>query len=161
MRDEVVARVDSESVLLAVLASPPATTSGARTRHRLGLACYALGYERVEVVNLFSRATSNVLDIATLGVAEAAWKEGRPGIVAGLNLADAVLLGWGATEPIGAARQHHRAQVAWLRTELRERGLVGWTVGGTPRHPSRFTARHFPDLAFSDALPRALRRGDE
>lgn len=159
MRGEAGARVGSGRTLVGILASPPATTSGDRTRRRLALAANVLGFDRVDVVNLFGSATATVVEISDLGVDVAPWREARLEITGGLHEADGVLLGWGCTEPAGRARWHHRAQVAWLRTTLADRGMIGWTVGGTPRHPSRwqrFTARQFPGLAFGDALGRAL-----
>lgn len=147
-------------MLLAVLASPPSTTSGVRTRQRLDIAARALGHDRVEIANLFGCPTSNVLEIAALGASEEPWMASRPAIRACLQSADAVLLGWGTAEPIGPARYHHREQVAWLRSAVADRRQVGWTVGGMPRHPSRwqrFTHRQFPDLRFDEALNRVLR----
>lgn len=159
MQERVVARADSESVLLAVLASPPLTTSGVRTRHRLDLAARLLGHERVEIVNLFSCPTSNVLDIAKFGMCDRLWTAARVAILGGLDSADAVIYGWGTTEPVGPARYHHREQVRWLRSVVADRGQSGWTVGGTPRHPSRWqrlTSRRFPGLAFEEALAGVL-----
>lgn len=161
MQDAAGARVGSGRTLVAVLASPPTTTSGDRTRNRLRLAANVLGFDRVGLVNLFGLATSTVLDISRLGTEASPWQVARPQIEEGLAVADGVLLGWGSTEPTGGARRHHRAQVSWLGCVLADRGLVAWTVGGTPRHPSRwqrYTARQFPGLIFGDALAKSLQQ---
>jgi hypothetical protein len=123
------------------------------------MAARILGYERVEIVNLISVATDTVLDIAAAGDDQVSWLASRPQILNCLDHADAVLLGWGCTEPSGPARHHHRTQVEWLKSTLANRRLKTWTVGGTPRHPSRwqrYTARAYPGTPFSVALANAL-----
>lgn len=149
------------STLLAVLATPPLATSGDRTRHRLDLASVILGCSVVEIGNLLTAPTHSVLDIAIVGAAAAAWEPARAELAERLSCADEVLLGWGHTEPTGPARRHHRAQVDWLTEQLLADGRTCWTVGPTPRHPSRwqrYTARHYPGLNFEDALGQALQR---
>jgi hypothetical protein len=149
--------------LLAVLASPPLTPSGNRTRKRLELATALIGCGSIKIVNLVATPTVDVLGIAVVGTEPGPWLTARETIRDGLEHADAVLLGWGCTEPPGPARYYHRAQVAWLLQIATHRGLARWTVGGTPRHPSRwqrYTARAFPDLPFETALASALCSSD-
>src|SRR4051794_31018520 len=145
--------------LLAILASPPLATSGSRTRARLTLAARLIGCDTFAVANLISIPTTDVLDISVVGHEKASWCDARIRLAAQLDDAEDVLLGWGCTEPVGAARKHHRSQVAWLRTEVSRHGFRPWTLGGKPRHPSRwqrYTARYHNGLPFVDALAEAL-----
>jgi hypothetical protein len=146
-------------VLLAILASPPLTTSGDRTRARLHLAAELLGYDQVELANLLSSATSTVLEISVVGASAEPWDRARPDIDGALERATGVLLGWGCSEPNGLARLHHRRQTAWLAVRTAAHDLPRWTIGGAPRHPSRwqrYTHRTFPGVEFRDAVRRAL-----
>jgi hypothetical protein len=148
--------------LLAILATPPLTTSGARTRGRLQLATEILGRDVLAIANLIDVPTKNVLDIAVVGREQAPWREARGDIASQIAAADAVLLAWGTAEPAGPARDHHRAQVAWVNDVISRRGIVPWTVGGMPRHPSRwqrYTARTQPGLPFLLALTVSLQAG--
>lgn len=145
--------------LVAVLATPPLTTSGDRTRRRVELAARLIGCASVEIQNLLLVPTATVLDVAAVASEPSAWIAARMALTASLDRADAVLLGWGHSEPAGPARELHRAQVAWLRRHAARDGTAQWTVGGTPRHPSRwqrYTARTFPDVPFERALAHAL-----
>ena len=149
------------NVLLAILATPPLTTSGERTRRRLDLAAGILGCATVEIVNLIAVPTPDVLAIHEVGAVEVPWLAARGAIAEGLDRADEVLFGWGCALPAGPARRHHRAQVEWLAREARARGIEPWMVGETPRHPSRWqrhTTRAFPEMSFDQALPVVLRR---
>ena len=148
--------------LLAILATPPLTTSGARTCSRLHLATKILGSDVLVIVNLIAVPTRDVLDIASVGSESAPWREARCDLASQIAAADTVLLAWGTAEPAGPARDHHRAQVAWVNDLISSRGIVRWTVGGTPRHPSRWqrhTARMQPGLPFSLALAASLQAG--
>jgi len=147
-------------LLLAVLASPPLTTSGAVTRRRVELAAQLIGCDAVTFSNLISIPTADVLDIAAVGRDPIGWSDAQAEIAAGLEEADSVLFGWGCAEPSGPARNRHRAQVRWLHAGVHRRNLRWWTVGGAPRHPSRwqrYTAREYPKVPFHVALSRSLR----
>jgi hypothetical protein len=141
-----------------VLASPP-LTAGFRTLERVRLARQILDYKEVTLVNLFPLPTRTVLEISQLGQFESVWTSGRSEILAALELVDDVVLAYGTTEPNGAARIHHRHQVAWLSAEIHRLSLRVWTVGGLPRHPSRWQrythATHF-GRPFADALERSF-----
>ena len=150
----------NSQVLLAVLASPPLRTRGSRTLARLEQVAEILGYEQVEIVNLISVPTDTVLDVTRVGCERAPWLASRSSIISGLVRASAALLGWGLTEPSGPARLHHRSQVEWLSRELAQRTIPLWTVGGAPRHPSRWqrhTSRASPGILFSAALAQELK----
>jgi hypothetical protein len=152
---------EGSGCLLAVLANEPATTSGDRTRRRVATATNIIGCTTTVIINLFSVPTATVSGISVAGVEESAWLAARADISDGLRHADAILLAWGCTEPSGAARAHHRSQVAWLVGALSKISLPVWTVGGVPRHPSRwqrYTSRAYPSLAFNDALENSLTR---
>jgi hypothetical protein len=150
--------VTTGCMLVCVLANPP-TTSGVRTLGRVGQAAQLLGYGDVEVVNLFPLATYRTGGINDLGAEAEHWHHARGPIEEALNRAAAVLIGYGATEPSGVARGHHRDQVAWLRQRIVERRLPTYQVGDGPRHPSRWqrwTFRHHPEVPFSEALRLSL-----
>ncbi|GAA3144390.1 hypothetical protein GCM10010530_75040 [Kribbella aluminosa] len=148
--------------LLAVLANPPLATSGQRTLNRVSLAARLIGCDDVVVGNLFPIASKDVTALGTLGADSDQWLAARDGLLRLLLGADDVLLGWGRAEPAGAARIHHRSQIQWLMTELESRSLQVWTVGGEPRHPSRWqrhTCRAYPGRPFGSALAAALLAG--
>ena len=145
--------------LLAVLANPPLTTSGQRTRDRVALAAQIIGCPDFEVGNLFPVPSMDVSSIARLGVRPELWSDARDDLVNQLSRADDVLLGWGCTEPAGGARLHHRSQIEWLLTTVESKPIQLWTVGGVPRHPSRwqrYTSRAYPALPFVAALRVSL-----
>lgn len=149
----------TDGVLVCVLANPP-TTPGVRTLSRVGQVAEFLGYRDIEVVNLFSLATYRTGGINGLGAEVAHWHHARGPIEEALDRAAAVLIGYGATEPSGLARGHHRDQVAWLGQRIVERKLSTYQVGDGPRHPSRWqrwTFRHHPEVPFSEALKLSLR----
>lgn len=89
------------------------------------------------MTNLYARATptvSEVNDADHLG-----WIEARADLEDGLSQTDAVLAAWGVSGLSGAALRFRREQVWWLCQELSLRSLQNaWTVGGVPRHPSRW-----------------------
>lgn len=149
----------TNGLLACVLANPP-TTSGSRTLGRVGKAAELLGFSGAEVVNLFPLATYRTGGISELGAEAEYWLQARKPIEEALQRSAAVLLGYGATEPSGLARDHHRDQVAWLRRRIAERNLPTYQVGDGPRHPSRWqrwTYRHHPDISFLEALGLSIR----
>lgn len=148
----------SKETLLAVLSNPP-VTDGRRTLARLDTARAILGFECVEVANLFALPSYRTGDISRLGIAEDGWVAAREVISQGLAEADGVLLAYGVGLPVGVARERFRAQIAWLTDRLGERTVPVWRVGDGARHPSRWqrwTHRTYPDLTFPDALQRSL-----
>lgn len=145
--------------LVAILASPPLRTSGARTRARLDLAGSILGATSVIAVNLLDIPTDDVNGIAAAGKDAAAWLASRPRLEHSLRVADDALLAWGTATPSGPARQHHRSQICWLSGRLLAVGLRVWTVGGQTRHPSRwqrYTSHAYPQLQFIAGLRASL-----
>lgn len=150
--------------LAAVLNSQPSHSSGKLTLERVGMAGEILGAKNVSVCNLFGLATRSVLDVSSLGTDEHGWTQARSSILVSLDDATDVLLAFGVQEPTGKARSFFRAQIEWLGEMVADRGLRTWTVGGSPRHPSRwqrYTVRSFPDLSFADALAQSFKPGDE
>lgn len=145
-------------MLLAILATPP-ETSGERTLKRLELARQILGFDSVRVVNVLDVATFRTDGISIVGNEVLPWVESRAAISAGLSGCDGVVLGYGVSEPMGAARLHYRSQIDWLWAELRASRFLIWSVEMPPRHPSRWhrlTHRLAPDLPFIDALGSVL-----
>ena len=158
-------RTDAEQpgkVLLAILATPP-ETSGERTLKRLELARQILGFDSVRVVNVLDVPTFRTNGMSTAGKEALPWVESRAAISAGLAECEGVVLGYGVSEPTGAARLHYRNQINWLWTELRVSESLIWSVEMPPRHPSRWhrlTYKLAPDTSFPDALRAVLLRVD-
>ena len=124
------------------------------------MASEIIGCDDFVVVNMFPYPTRNITDIALLGKESQAWTVARPVVIAELARCSEVLLGYGVSEPVGQARLHHREQAKWILRLLDGLGRPVWTVGGEPRHPSRwqrYTSRAHPDLGFREALIHALR----
>jgi len=146
--------------LVAILATPPLTTSGRRSRDRVALVAALLGFDSHSIVNLVETATEDITRLATVGAADVVWLESRPAIESAARKADGALFAWGHSEPSGIARKHHRDQVEWVLSQVRQLDLPWWTVGTTPRHPSRwqrYTSRAFPGERFDEALFKSLR----
>lgn len=144
--------------LLVVLCNP-SEGSGLRTLNRVGVAQQLLGHAEVSIGNIFAAATHRTGDITAVGTEATHWATARRDLSARLQGATDVLLAYGVKEPNGAARQHHRDQVRWLRTLIQEQGPSVWQVGDGPRHPSRWqrwTAVHHPGVPFRLALERSL-----
>lgn len=144
--------------LLCILANPP-LGRGERTRARLGLARDILGFETLTISNLFTVPSKDVTDLSTLGAAPAGWVQARQQMESALGVSDGVLLAYGVSEPTGAARQHHRQQVAWVADKVASSGCLTFQVGDGPRHPSRWqrwTARYHKELEFVAALRASL-----
>lgn len=144
--------------LLAILANPP-LTQGTRTLRRVELAAALLGYERAHVVNLFALPSHATGEIAVLGAEEHGWLSARELLKPSLESAHGVLLAYGTTPPVGAARLHYRRQVEWLHGLIAECQLPTWYVGDGPRHPSRWqrwTYRAHPGVPFAEALRDSL-----
>ena len=159
MHDELSTEKRSQRRTLLVIGSNPPTTSGQRTLGRVDLARLALGFEHVELRNLFGLPTYRTDGISLAGISEVGWQEARPPLQLALDTAAAVLMAYGTTKPSGAAAQHYVEQVAWIEQQVSDRGLDVWTVGGAPRHPSRwqrYTYRVHPGVPFSDALLASL-----
>ena len=128
----------SPRTLLAVLASPP-TTAGTRTLNQVRVAAGILDCQHLRVVNLFPVPTRDVPAISALGTQPEVWLAGRAEVAAAFRDADAVVAGWGVTAPVGPARGFMREQVAWFAGAAEDAGIPEvWTVGGQPRHPSRW-----------------------
>ncbi len=127
----------STRILLAVLLNPPGATTGVRTRNAVRAAAEVLGFDSTEIVNLTSTPTQTVLELNHGGMR--GWLEARVDLAAGLRRADGLLGGWGITGLLGDARSARASQVEWLVDQARSCGFTQmWTVGGLPRHPSRW-----------------------
>lgn len=123
--------------LVAILLNPPSGTGRSTTRH-LAVAAHILGNMELAVVNLFATATKSIVEVNDVGRAPEGWLAARPGIRSAIGAADEVLVGWGIGGIHGAARQCMRRQIDWLINALPERLDAVWTIGGEPRHPSRW-----------------------
>lgn len=123
--------------LVAVLLNPPATSTGVRSRNAVIRAARVLGYERTVVTNLCAVSTPSVVEVNALD--REAWDLAQADLGAALKCAGTVLACWGIAGLSGEARRWMIGQVEWLTERAREVGIGNaWTVGGEPRHPSRW-----------------------
>jgi len=128
------------------------------------LVCEILGYDRSMIVNLFGRPSRSSRDIAVLGKEPEGWYDARQELSEAISVADGVLLGFGLIPSSRESGPHLRAQLQWLREELRKQGhLSVWQVGDRPRHPSRWH-QYVSDVhqrtdggSFHERLHQALR----
>ena len=130
--------MERQRILLAVLASPP-TTSGTRTITKVREAATLLGCDAIRVENLCSLPANNLRALTATAVNSGPWLDARAGLTAGLQTADLVLAGWGLDCLSGPARLRRAEQLAWVRSKSIQQGRERfWTIGGQPRHPSRW-----------------------
>lgn len=124
--------------LVAVLLNPPLTTGAASLRH-VEAARQALDCESVAVANLFATPTRSVEDINVVGSSADGWTQAREPLRLAISSADLLLGAWGISGLTGEAARMRKSQVSWLIRAAHDEGLSHlWTVGGTPRHPSRW-----------------------
>lgn len=152
------ARVVTE--LLAVLHNPP-VGDGRITRSRTALAARILGHHSWGVVNVVVEKTQTSLEIGNLDL-QAEW-----GAVEWMQLnfelakADEVLLAYGLSAPIGPSRSPFRRRLSALHEALEHHGVPVVTLGGKPRHPSRwqrYTHKTHPGVPFDRAIAMSLER---
>ena len=126
------------TTLVAVLLNPPLTTGVASLRH-VEAARQALVCDSVIVANLFATPTRSVEDINVVGKTACGWTQAREQLQLAISNADLLLGAWGTSGLSGEALRMRKAQVSWLMQTAADEGLEElWTVGGTPRHPSRW-----------------------
>lgn len=124
--------------LAVILASPP-TTSGTRTLNMARRASAILGFDDLEVVNLFPIATRNTGEISVLGREETHWIDARPALELALSNSESLLAAWGVGTCNGTARRWWALQLEWIATTAPMFGHTkAWTLGPEPRHPSRW-----------------------
>ncbi|WP_368859933.1 DUF1643 domain-containing protein [Microbacterium algeriense] len=123
--------------MVAVLLNPPSATAGVRSRNAVARAACAIGYESVVIANLCAVPTPTVVEVSSLD--RPAWAAAQHNLGLAVDRADAILAGWGVSGLTGPARRLIDEQVEWLHARARNAGIDGfWTVGGQPRHPSRW-----------------------
>lgn len=124
--------------LVAILLNPPLSTTGIRSLNAVGKAGQLLGYESVEIANLYSEPTSSIAEIGLSDAIEG-WLWARSKLRTALQTGDGLLGGWGVAKLAGLAQKERDRQVAWLRLQAIQAGFNSiWMVGGEPRHPSRW-----------------------
>lgn len=125
--------------LLAVLLNPPSTTTGSRSLGAVDRAAKVLGFEHHEVANLFSVPTPTVVELNLLTIDDASWGDIQLRLREHTWSAGGVLAAWGIAGASGMFRRERDKRGAWLYQEALKAGHEGiWTVGGEPRHPSRW-----------------------
>lgn len=147
--------IEADSTLLVILANPPLGTTGLRTLNRVSQASAIFGSEKALITNLLSVPTRSTSDIREVGGDPEGWRLSRADIQEKVALAGHIIYAFGVSEPSGPARINFRDQLGWLSTLVARRHGMVWTVGPTPRHPSRwhrFTSRAHPGLDVPTAL---------
>lgn len=125
--------------LLGVLLNPPSASTGTRSLGALRRAADVLGYKGVEVVNLFGEPTPTVVELASLAVDSDSWPAIQLGLRAQLRTAGGVLAAWGVAGASGEFKRERERRATWLVCQAARCGHDHvWTVGGEPRHPSRW-----------------------
>lgn len=100
-------------------------------------AASVLGYDEVVVTNLCAVATPSLVQLN--GLRFEAWESARADLEVAVRSGAGLLAGWGVGGLSGDARQWLHSQVEWLIGCAETGGLRSfWTVGGAPRHPSRW-----------------------
>lgn len=121
-----------------ILASPP-VTSGVRTTNMVRRAAEALGFDAIEIANLFPKATRDTGEISLLGSEERFWLDARPALESLLGRSEGLLAAWGVGSCTGSARYWWTDQLKWTATTAAVFGHTqAWTLGPGPRHPSRW-----------------------
>lgn len=124
--------------LVALLLNPPLRDpSDTVSMANLHVAKDVLGCASLQVANMFAIPTKDLPDINLVGREPHGWLATRPQLTEAIAQADVVILGWGLGGLSGPARLHFREQIDWVFSLLAAHGRV-WTVGGVPRHPSRW-----------------------
>jgi hypothetical protein len=124
-------------LLVAVLATPPLTTSGSRTRKRVALAAATLGMD-YSIANLVMIPTSSMVDLRYEASTSHIWALSRTVILQQVASADAVLLAYGSSSPKGEAGLMWREQIRWLLRVAIPSSTPCWRVGERATHPSRW-----------------------
>lgn len=128
-----------EGYLLAVLLNPPSSSSGARSLGAVRRAAAVLGFDGFRIANLFAEPTATVVELNALTVPGDSWAEVQQRLMKQLPAAGGVLAAWGVAGASGRLRNLRDARAAWLVAEACRCGHDAiWTVGGQPRHPSRW-----------------------
>lgn len=99
-----------------------------------------LGFESVEVANLFYEATPSVVELNLLRRFElGAWRKVRQEFDEQIGNAAGLLAAWGVTGASGPLREMRDQRASWVLRQARAYGHTTiWAVGGQPRHPSRW-----------------------
>jgi hypothetical protein len=130
--------VGDTRTLCVLLASPP-TTSGARTLNAIAVAAQCLQTPQIVTANLLAKPARDLAEMSSIGAQATAWEAARADLHRAVTGGDLLLAAWGLNSLTGPARHHHNAQVEWLLHTAEEAGHThAWTLGGEPRHPSRW-----------------------
>ncbi|WP_127544116.1 DUF1643 domain-containing protein [Actinoplanes sp. OR16] len=152
----------------ALLLNPPQGVDHTATIswRNLQVALPIVGCDSMQIANLFTMATRDLLEINKFGVEQQHWLTARPAIKSVVRSCDEILLAWGVGSGfVGRTRQHYQSQVRWALDQIAQAGHEQvWTVLGLPRHPSRWRQFTGPERAiasganFQDRLETVLRR---
>lgn len=124
--------------LVAVLLNPPSNSSGNRTLRAVERAAVILRCDTYQVVNLFEVSSQSVTDLSRVSVAILQSPD-RRAVSSRLASAHSLLAAWGTTGLSGPLRQSRISRARTVLELARQEGhSMAWTVGGSPRHPSRW-----------------------
>ncbi|WP_368800852.1 DUF1643 domain-containing protein [Kocuria oxytropis] len=125
-------------VLGALLLNPP-STGGGRTLGHLHVAADLLGCDHIEVANLFSLPTRDVVEMNQVGKSVVGWEEARPRLGEVIEGADQLLAGWGISGITSESARYRKRQLCYIKTVASAAGHDEcWTLNGEARHPSRW-----------------------
>jgi hypothetical protein len=89
--------------------------------------------------NLCAAPAADLPDLAAVAADADTWLQSRKNLRTALGDCDEVMAAWGLSDLTGPARRHRQDQLRWLRAAAAGSGHTSvWTVGGGPRHPSRW-----------------------
>jgi hypothetical protein len=149
--------------LSVVLLNPSARNPLGVTVESVAVAAAVLGFRRYRIWNLSLTPTRDLPELNREGTSDAGWLQARPGLTEGLRSGRGLLVGWGLGGFSGGTRLQFSTQVHWFLSQavvLDWRSC--WTVGGLPRHPSRWRQYVGPQrglymgCTFEERLRRAL-----
>ena len=149
-------------VLGALLLNPP-LMGGGRTLNHLRVAADLLECDHIEIANLFSIATRDVVEMNQISKLVVGWEKARPRLSEVIGGADQLLAGWGVSGITGESARHRNRQLAYIREVALAAGHDRyWTLNGETRHPSRWhqyvSNRHgrVSGASFRDKLAQIL-----
>jgi hypothetical protein len=125
--------------LVAVLLNPVPHERVTLSQRNVATAAEVLRASSWQIANLVTRPTRDLPGLSQAASDEDPWLLSRPALSCAIAEADVLLLGWGLGGLTGPAARHWRSQASWACVEARRHGhRTGLTLGGSPRHPSRW-----------------------
>ena len=125
--------------LVAILLNPKDSSGITTTYRNIQVASQVLKVTSFEIVNLVSLPTKDLPVLNQLASDPNDWISARGDLRRGIKQGDLVLSAWGLGGFSGQSKVNFQDQKSWLRTYLQSIGVdCVLTIGGRPRHPSRW-----------------------